>query len=46
MLYDLTSMWNLVEKELRLVVIRSGGWGKGKLEEGGEKVQISRNMIK
>lgn len=40
MLYDLISMWNLIEKELGLVVTRGGGWGKGKLEEGAEKYKF------
>ena len=31
----------LTEKEIRLVVTRDGGWEKGELDEGGQKVQTS-----
>lgn len=29
----------VLEKEIRLVVARGGGWGKGKLQEGDQKVE-------
>ena len=31
----------LIEKEVRFVVTRGGGWGEEELEEGGQKVQTS-----